>query len=94
MSDQESEQQLFDPGPPIIVPAKTPEPRAKIHIDLDGSYVFEEKDLWPDGDAPEGWTAKDAKELISNYGLEKFGLLDELDMTVYVADSPDERKYA
>lgn len=86
------QQPLFDPGPEVNPKAK--KPRSTIAVSLSADVDLQESDLWPDDDAPENWTAEDALDVINACGLSALGLLDDIEVTVYVADSPDGRKFA
>jgi hypothetical protein len=89
-------QQIFDPGPsvsPDSAPEDIAEPRAKVTIDIEGCYTFDEKDIWPDGDAPKNWTAEDVKKVVNDYRSDFF-VLSELDVSIYVSDAPEGKKHA
>ena len=87
-----TEVHLFDPGPVINV--KPEPPKRYLEIDISAFIVVEEHEIWPDGDAPENWTDKEASEVILGYGLERFGILDDLDIdyTLKIVN-PGERGY-
>jgi hypothetical protein len=87
--------QIFDPGPAIlqISPLQITVFWGKVNVSIVGDYDFEEKDLWPDGDALDNWTAQDAQEVIMDYAND-LGIYDDLDITIYVEDSPDGKKWA
>jgi hypothetical protein len=88
-------QPTLDPGLPEspVAPADISEPRASVHVTIDGDYDFSERDIWPDGDAPENWTAEDAKNVIDDYRSDFFNL-GELDVSIYVHDAPEGKKHA
>jgi hypothetical protein len=56
-------------------------------IDISGTVTLDETELWPDGDAPEGWTAQDVADLVDREGprwLYAWNL--EGDVTVTLSD--------
>jgi hypothetical protein len=59
-----------------------------ISITIQTEIDFTVDDIWPDGNAPEDFDAYDVKAALESYGskyelLELWGLLNDLDVTVY-----------
>lgn len=59
----------------------------KFEIVFDGWVTLDEKDVWPDGDAPEEPTAEDVKAVMERCGmkstvLREWDLLQDIEVTV------------
>ena len=66
-----------------------------ISVSVTAEYDLREDDLWPDGDAPDDWDAKDVLEAIEGIGYERIGLYHDLEVDVAVLDASEGKsKYA
>lgn len=58
-------------------------------FDFDGSFTLDESEIWPDGDAPKDWTAKDVVKVMKRGWLHDWNCESDL-TTIVTADATQE----